>query len=129
MKTGKNELVGVDYPLNTDPEAVDLSVEVQLRDIRDNQGLADGTHGSLQMLARMTIIDRVGDRVMTVIDFPAAFGVPITNGRVKKKSSLSAILKNLSQPALPRCANVEIVYVQVKDPNGNPFAVLGTFLP
>ncbi len=75
LKSGKNELVGVDYPLNTDPEAVDLYMDIRMSDIRDNTGLADDTQGSVQLLARITLIDRVDDQVMTVIDFPMAFTV------------------------------------------------------
>ena len=130
MKAGKNKLVGPDYPLNTDPEAVDLSMEIKLFDIRDTTGsVADSTSGVVSIFARMTTIDRDDDQLMTALDFPLYFGVTIFRGMVKKKTSLSAILKAYSQPALPRCANIELVALQVRDPNGDPFAVLGTYLP
>lgn len=125
FKAGKNKVV---HPLNTDPNAVDLNIQVKISDIRDNTGTADGTSGSVQSLSRATLIDRAADQLMTVIDFPTGFGITVSNGKVSKKTSATVILNNLSQPALRACTTVELISVLVKDPNGNTFANLGTFL-
>jgi hypothetical protein len=125
FKAGKNKVV---HPLNTDPLAVDLYIQIKISDIHDNTGLADGTNGSVQSLSRATLIDRAADQLMTVVDFPTGFGIPVTNGKVSKKTSATVILNNLSQPALRACTTVELITTLVKDPNGNTFANLGTFL-
>jgi hypothetical protein len=126
FKAGKNKIGG---PLNTDPTAVDLFITVKLSDIHDNTGLADGTNGNVQALSRATLIDRLHNQLMTVIDFPTGFGIPVTGGKVNKKTSATVILNNLSQPALPACTTIEMISVLVKDPNGNTFANLGNYLP
>ncbi len=126
FKAGKNKVV---HPLNTDPAAVDLYITVKIGDILDNTGSADGTTGRVQSLARATLIDRDATQLMTVVDFPTGFGIPAVNGKVNKKTSATVILNNLSQPSLPACTTIELVAVLVKDPNGNQFAALGTFLP
>ena len=125
FKAGKNKVV---HPLNTDPNAVDLFITVKISDIQDNTGSADGTSGSVQSLSRATLIDRAHDQLMTVIDFPTGFGITVTKGKVNKKTSATVILNNLSQPALRACTTIELISVLVKDPNGNTFANLGTFL-
>ncbi len=75
FKAGKNKVV---HPLNTDPNAVDLNIQVKISDIRDNTGTADGTSGSVQSLSRATLIDRAADQLMTVIDFPTGFGITVS---------------------------------------------------
>lgn len=128
FKAGKNKVV---HPLNTDPTAVDLNISLKMADIRDNTGLASGTNGSVSTVARATFADRAEFALgaMTVIDFPTAFGVTTDGGKINKKTSATAILNALSQPALPACTTIEVVSVLVVDPNGNPFANLGTYLP
>ena len=136
FKAGKNKLVADPgdpndpYPQNTDLNAVDLFISVKIGDIRDNTGIASGTNGAVQTVARATLIDRAETSApMTVIDFPTGFGISVTNGKVSKKTSATVILDGLSQPALPACTNIEVVSVLVKDPNGNSFANIGTYLP
>ena len=41
-------------------------------------------------------------------------GVTTSNGRINKRTSATAILNGLGQPALPPCSNVEVVSVLVK---------------
>ena len=106
FKAGKNKVV---HPLNTDPLAVDLYIQVKISDIHDNTGSADGTNGSVQSSSRATLIDRAADQLMTVVDFPTGFGIPVTNGKVSKKTSATVILNNLSQPALRACTTIELI--------------------
>ncbi len=136
FKAGKNKLKANPsdpndpYSQNTDPNAVDLYIQVKISDIRDNTGLANGFPGAVQTVARATFVDRAEQSApMTVIDFPTGFPVTPSNGKISVKSSASAILDGLNQPALPACTNIEVVSVLIKDPNGNTFANLGTFLP
>lgn len=128
FKAGKNKVVG---PLNTDPTASDLSISLKMADINDNTGLATGTNGTVATVTRATFADRAEFALgaMTVIDFPTSFGITVDGGKVSKKTSATVILNALSQPALPACTTIEVVSVLVKDPNGNPFANIGTFLP
>jgi hypothetical protein len=131
FKAGKNKLMGPpDYPQNTDPNAVDLYIQIKMSDIRDDTGVADGTSGQVSTVARATLIDRAEPSApMTVIDFPTSFGITVLGGKIKQKRSATEILDALSQPALPACTNIEVVSVLVKDPNGNSFANMGTYLP
>jgi len=137
FKAGKNKLfddpnVPADedpYEQNTDPNAVDLYIQIKISDVRDNTGIADGTTGSVNSLARATLIDRAETKLMTVIDFPTGFDIPVTGGKISQKTSATKILAKLSQPALPACTTIELVSVLVRDPNGDTFADIGTFLP
>jgi hypothetical protein len=131
FKAGKNKLLGPpDYAQNTDPNAVDLFIQLKMGDIRDNTGLADATSGAVSTVARATFVDRAEQSApMTVIDFPTNFGITVSGGKISKKTSATVILDALSQPALPACTTIEVVSVLVVDPNGNPFANLGTYLP
>jgi hypothetical protein len=129
FKAGKNKLFGSAYPLNTDPDAVDLSIQLKMSGLYDNTGVADGTVGHLVLVGRATIIDRAHDQVMTVIDFPLGETIQVHNGTVAKKTSVTTRLNALMQPALPHCTSIELVAVQVNDPNGSPFAVIGAYLP
>lgn len=129
FKAGVNKLLPPDYPLNTQP-GVDLYIQIKISDIRDNTGVATGTNGSVQTVARATLIDRNEPSApMTIIDFPTAFGITVTGGKVSKKTSATQILNDLNQPSLPHCTTIEVVSVLVKDPNNNSFANLGTYLP
>lgn len=129
FKATKNALVGPDHPLNVDPEAVDMSIEIKMAELLDEQGVVDGRTGNAQMILRMTIVDRAHDQVMTVIDYPIGFAVTPSGGTIKHKTSLTALLNALMQPALARCATIEVIAFQVKDPNGSTFATLGAYLP
>jgi len=125
FRAAKNKLVS---PYNDVADAADLAVSLQLKGIVDTQGLASGP-GSLQILARMTMNDRI-DGDMTTIDFPFGFGFTLSAGKVKLKTSVNAVLTDTyAQPELPHCTAIEMVDVRVIDENGTEFARLGTFLP
>jgi len=126
FKAGKNKVV---HPLNIDPNAVDLYITVKASDIQDGNGVADGATGKVGSVARATIVDRLANQLMTVIYFPTSFGITTSKGKVNKKTSATVILNALSNQALPACTNIEVVSVLVLDPNDNPFASMGTFLP
>lgn len=129
FKAGKNKCVAPDCPLNP-AGAVDLFIQLKMADINDNSGLAT-SNGSVGTVVRATFPDRAESALgpMTVIDFPTSFGVSAAAGKISKKTSATVILNALSQPALPPCTTIEVVAVLVKDPNGNPFASMGTYLP
>ena len=127
FKAAKNKVV---HPLNTDPNAVDLSIQIKMKDIHDGNGLADNSNGRVATVARATFVDRLLNTApMTVIDFPTGFGITVLGGKVSKKTSATVILNLLNNPALPACTTIEVVSVLVRDPNQNNFANLGTFLP
>ncbi len=133
FKAGRNKLCGgVVYPMNDcGLDESDLYIQVKISDIRDNSGIATEPNvGSVATVARATFVDRAEQSApMTVIDFPTGFGIPVVNGKVSKKTSATEILAVLNQPALPQCTVIEVVSVLVKDPNGNTFASMGTYLP
>jgi len=124
FQAGANKVVNILNPANS----ADLVIKVKVSDVQDENGPAT-SNGNIQTVARATIIDRAASVLMTVIDFPTGFGVSASGGKINKKTSATEILNALSQPALPHCSNVEVVSVLLKDPNGNVFANLGTYLP
>jgi hypothetical protein len=88
----------------------------------------DDAGWSLATLSRATVNDADnGD--MTIIDFPVTFlfGDP-KNGGIKVDSSSAEALASIVGPsgaALPPCTQIEVLKITLKDPNGDPFAVLG----
>jgi hypothetical protein len=84
--------------------------------------------GFLATVARATFDDRAGGD-MTVVDFPANFPLPISDGKINVKTSADVLLNGISQPGLPHCSNIETVSVTITDENGNTFANVGLFLP
>jgi hypothetical protein len=128
FKAGKNKIGPDQNPLNQDPNAVDLYIQIKISDIHDENGLANGS-GSVNSLARTTLIDRAEQKVMTVFDFPTAFPIQAINGKVSRKISATEIINPLNQPALPKCTTIELVSVVIRDPNTNNFAAIGTYMP
>ncbi len=127
FQAGTNALV---HPLNTDPEAGDVSITITLSDIRDNAGIAHDATGFATGIFRVTLIDRDEPSMpMTILDFPFSTSFQVWNGKVAHKTSLNAFLNFYMQPAFPRCTSFELVGFQVQDPNGNPFATMGIHLP
>jgi hypothetical protein len=123
VKASKNKVVSV---LNS-PATMDLAVTLKMSGIEDENGIADGTNGALSTVARATLQDsKVG--LATVIDFPAGFPIAVVLGKISLKTSANLLLNGLGLPGLAGCSSVEVVSIQVLDPNKNPFAVMGTFL-
>ena len=117
----------ISSPLNS-PLAADLAVSLNVSGIEDENGVADGTNGTLSTVARATLNDAtVG--LATVIDFPAGFPVTVTNGKINLKTSANILLNGLGLPGLASCSTIEVVSIQLLDPNGNPFGVMGIYLP
>jgi hypothetical protein len=107
----------------------DLAIQIKMSGILDNGGIASGTPGYLLLLARMSVQDPVGGP-MTIVDFPFGLALQVVNGRIVKKTSLNAVLVQVyGQPPLPDCSTIDILSVDVRDPNGNIFAQMGMFLP
>lgn len=125
FKAAKNKLV---HPNNPPNDTADLAVQLKMGGILNTLGAPAGGSGTLATVARATLEDRVGGP-MTVVDFPAGFPITAVNGKIKLKTSANALLNGIGQPGLPGCSNIEVVSVNVVDPNGNAFANLGTFLP
>lgn len=111
----------------------DLKVKMRLRRILNGTGgLASGS-GTLSTLARTTMEDTVVTAPgkgtdMTIIDFPAPFSFAMTNGNASLTTSANTLIAGLGLDPLPGCTSLEVVSLQVLDPNGNPFAVCGVFM-
>jgi hypothetical protein len=125
FKAGKNKVV---HPNNPPNDSADLAVQLKLSGLLDENGVVDGSNGTLFLLARSTLRDRVNGP-MTMIDFPFGFPITAINGKINKKTSLNVSLNGIGQPGLPKCTSIEVVDVKVIDPNGNQFAAMGTFFP
>jgi hypothetical protein len=128
FKAAKNKITG---PPNdpTDTTAADLAITIKMSDIQDQDGPVEGPSGSVNSLARTTLIDRAEDKVMTVFDFPTAFSFQVIGGKANYKITATQIINPLGQPALPACTTIELVSVVIRDPLGNDFAHIGTYLP
>jgi hypothetical protein len=114
-------------PLNTPGVTADLGVTLKVSGIEDENGVADGTNGTLSTVARATLNDSVNGMV-SVIDFPAGFPVAVVNGKIGLKTSANVLLNGLGLPGLGSCSSIEVVSIQLLDPNGNPFGVMGSYL-
>jgi len=123
VKASKNKVVNI---LNS-PLAADLAVTLKVSGIEDENGIADGTNGTLSTVARATLNDSVVG-LATVIDFPAGFPVAVVNGKISLKTSANVLLNGLGLPGLASCSSIEVVSIQLLDPNNNPFGVMGTYL-
>jgi hypothetical protein len=66
---------------------------------------------------------------MTVVDFPLTTPVPMVAGRALVKSSVNERLASFGQPGLAGCSSLELLAAVVMDPNFDPFADLGVYLP
>ena len=108
---------------------MDLYITLKMNDIWDETGPVEGLSGTVNSLARTTLIDRAEQKVMTVFDFPTAFPIQAVDGKVSKKISATTIINPLNQPALPKCTTIELVSVVLRDPNTNNFAAIGTYMP
>jgi hypothetical protein len=110
----------------------DLKVKMRLRRILDGTGgLASGS-GTLSTLARTTLEDTVVTAPgmgtdMTIIDFPAPFAFGMTNGNATLTTTANTLIAGLGIDPLPGCTSLEVVSLQVLDPNGNAFAGCGVF--
>jgi hypothetical protein len=128
LKAAKNKVA---HPLNTDPNAVDVTIQLNLGGILDGNGPAGDpvpTSGGLSLWLRRTFDDRAGGP-MTMIDFPYSIGFAMSSGKAKLKTSLTNLLNNLGEQALPGCSSLEIIYVGVRDSNGANFGSMGITLP
>jgi hypothetical protein len=123
------------FPTNVlDPpsNSADVLVSLKIAGIVANAsggGPANGD-GNLGMFFRATFDDRVGGDT-TVLDIPLTSAFTLSQGKAKLKTTVDVILNGdpLHQPGLPRCSNLEVVAIQVRDPNGATFANAGLFLP
>jgi len=86
----------------------------------------DDAGWALSTVSRATLNDPDnGD--MTVIDFPVNVPMSIPkSGKFSAKTDTNHILDLLGLPALPSCAQIEVLSLSVQDPGGNPFAVIGS---
>jgi hypothetical protein len=124
FKAAKNKAV---HPLNPANDTADLAVQLKMSGILNQNGPAGGS-GVLATVARATLEDRMNGP-LTVVDFPAGFPITAIAGKISLKTTANALLNGIGQPGLPGCSSIEVVSVNVVDPNGNAFANLGTYLP
>jgi hypothetical protein len=134
FKAGKNKLITASTQMLSPEEqanARDLYISLKMSDIRNEDGVLIGGDPPALFVAyiRTTLIDRAESKVMTQFDLPIFFGFRATKGSVNVKTSATELLEVYSQPALPRCSQIELIDVTIRDPNGNRFARPGAFLP
>lgn len=116
------------FPLNT----ADVRISVKLSDVHDGFGLAGTTtspsNGSLVPVSRGTSLTRING-IMTVVDAPVSFPVAVINGRANVKTSANVALGTIVGATLPGCTVLELLHLEIDDPNLNAFARPGLFLP
>ena len=108
----------------------DVRVSVQLSGVWDGQGPVTA-NGTFAMVLRATIYDPATG-TMTAIDAPMGLSMPVVNGKGKLKATLADadLPPGLSGVLTGPCTSLELVVPgYVRDPNGNPFATVGFFLP
>lgn len=129
VTASKNKVSNI---LNPPGDTSDLAISLKMGGIEDSLGIADGTNGTLATVARATLNDRAlqpAANYISVVDFPAGFPITVLGGKIKLKTSANVLLNGIGQPGLPPCSSIEVVSILVIDPEGNPFATLGAFLP
>lgn len=108
----------------------DVRIRVQLINIEEANGLGYapiGPTGTVSLVFRITTNDAGTD--MTVIDFPLSLPIQITSltGDGLLDIQLNAVFLGLALPPLPPCSNVELIDLQVLDPNLTKFLRPGHF--
>jgi hypothetical protein len=115
-----------------DPSCSDITLKLSCSDILRSDGTTpvggvDDDGWSISTLARTTFedINGAGDEI-SIIDFPLQFPVPEpAKGKVKAKVSANSLLIGTGG-LLPACSAIEILNLVLVDPNGDPFAQMGT---
>ncbi len=124
--------VGTPCPDGIAPSCSVVKIVTKCRGLLDPGGaaLASGPGWTLNLLSRTTMDDDPnGD--MTVVDVPVALQLPdVAKGKVKATFDVGQCvgLCPIFGPsnALPVCAQIELVGLTIRDPDGNPFAKLGS---
>ncbi len=116
--------------------AADFGVKLTMSGITDGNGDPANGPGTFAMMVALTLVEPDND-TMTTISFPMEFAFDAIDGRVKVQTSGNAMLSEASLPPFPNGTSVSLRGVdpfdggllEIRDPNGNPFARPGVFLP
>lgn len=110
-------------------DSADLAIRLKVTDLRTLDGHRADNEGTLGLVLRATVRDRVGG-AMTIVDFPLAAPAAAANGRVNVKTTLNTLMQeNPVFTSFPGCTSLEIESLVLQDPNGDIFASPGIFLP
>ena len=105
---------------------------VYLRTSSELTGVIEGTgapangDGSLTVVMHMTLDDPVGGDMTG--DFVGRLPVTLTDGSGALSTTVGVMLSEDGMPDLPNGTSIEVVDVQVRDPNDNLFAHPGVYL-
>ncbi len=114
------------------PNTRDLRVKLRLRRILDGNGDPANGSGTLHSIARTTMEDTVVTAPgmgtdMTLLEFPAPFAFQMIDGNATLTVPPHPCFFIDCGLGLPGCTSIEILNLQILDPNGNVFAVPGVF--
>lgn len=108
--------------------ADDAVVKLNLAGVVDGTGAPANGQGALALRLQMTLDDPVsGD--MTAVPISGQIPVSLLNGDGALVTTVGIILSESGMPELANGTSMEVLDVEVLDPNGNLFGHPGTFLP
>ncbi len=110
------------------PAAEDMQIKLRLGGVLDGTGAPANATGTLAITLQATVSDPTGG-TMTTIPLFGQISVTLTNGDGAVQTSVGVIMSESGMPDVPNGSSLEIVELEVRDPNGTPFARPGLFLP
>ncbi len=122
IKAGPNKIAS---PLNPTDGVGTLDVLLTLigKGIKDDAGAPASGTGTLVLSVRESRTSPL-NAYLTLVDRPLSFAFDVSNGQVKLKTSVNALLNSLGEHGLPPF-EMNILDVQILDPNGVLFSVQG----
>jgi hypothetical protein len=110
--------------------AADVGVTLDLAGVVDGAGTPVTGAGTLEIGARLSIDDPTGGS-MTTVNMPLTIGFGLVEGRVKLRTTATAMLATASVPPLPNVTSLELAspdmfdqedgLIEVRDGNGTVF--------
>jgi hypothetical protein len=108
--------------------AADAKVQFKMIGVVDETDAPANTTGTLAITVRVTLDDQTGGDMSTI---PMTGAVPLSflNGNGGVLTTLGVMLTEAGMTDIPNGSSIEVIDVQVKDPNGNVFARPGLYMP
>ena len=107
--------------------AADFEVKLKLTGVIDGSTAPASADGALALTLRATVNDPVGGD-MTTVDLAGQLPVTVLNGNGALKTTVGVMLSDQGLSDLPNGTSLEVIDVQVLDPNGYLFAHPGLLL-
>jgi cysteine-rich repeat protein len=108
--------------------ADDAEVKMKIIGVVDGAGQPAATDGQVALVLRLTLDDPTGGN-MTTVDVTGKVPITMVDGRSALKTSVGVMLTEAGLSDVPNGSSIEIMDVQVLDPNGTLFAHSGIYMP